>query len=160
MGAPALRSVAWSKLGSARTVHKLREGLALLARLARHPAFLYANPAEKACDPAAVAALTEGCLQAVASFAKEGKPAQVKPLRAEAHKLLKNVGHLALEKPEVRAACTAAKVTSAVGALEGKGGAAQQIVHLQKIWAQVDQSKKREAASANASPKRRKVGQP
>ena len=25
-------------------VHKLREGLALLARLARHPAFLYANP--------------------------------------------------------------------------------------------------------------------
>ena len=46
---PHPRSVAWGKLGAARTVPKLREGLALLARLARHPAFLYANPAEKAC---------------------------------------------------------------------------------------------------------------
>jgi head-tail adaptor len=69
------------------------------------------------------------------------------------------VGQLALEQPEVRAACSDAKVTSAVSALEGKGGAAQMIVHLQKIWAQVEQSKKREAATSSASPKRRKVGQ-
>ena len=49
-----------------------------------------------------------------------------------------------------------------MGALEGKGGAAQQIAHLKKIWTQVGEvgqveQKKREAATSTASPKRRKV---